>query len=117
MKKNEFLYLVSQTLVENPEWWSDTIRAMDHGLANSLQRERIKSSYLANAVCMLSTEAPKTTMKYRDIIQQGLQIAYHFFFKTAPIGEKMEQFLLEDYDLNEYLKRDIITHFCEITEP
>jgi len=104
MQKNEFLYLVSQNLIEHPEWWSDTIRAMDHGLAKSLYQERVKSSYLANAVVMLATEAPKTTMKFRDMIQQGLQITYHFFFKSAPVGKKLEEFLVEDYDLEEHLQ-------------
>ncbi len=106
MNKNEFLHTVSQNLIEHPEWWSDTIRAMDHGLAMSLHQERVKSSYLANAVVMLSTNAPKVAMKYRNMIQQGLQITYHFFFKDTKSGEKMEEFLVEDYDLNQYLEVD-----------
>lgn len=95
-KKEKFTDFVASVLAENPEWFGDTVYAMQYGLSHALSVERERSSDLASGLVFMVDWEQKKNKKfpYYHSIQRALR-ALWYHFGTAPIWKSIEP-LIED---------------------
>lgn len=95
MIKTYFLRLVTNTLIEHPDWWADTIKAMDHGLHIALENEREKVADMAYGFAYLVDQNPSFVEKQKLPLQKGLRALYEFF-DGASIAITIKKYLEDD---------------------
>lgn len=98
--KQKFVLYVATVLKENPEWFGDTVYAMQHGLSEALRSERANSSNLASGlVTMVSWEQKKNKkFPYYYNIQRALH-GLRRWYEGAGVWKDIEPLLQDgDYD-------------------
>lgn len=93
--KGMFLTAVRVVLYRHPEWFADTVLAMQSGLVSALEDERKKVSDLAYGFVTVALDAPKQTERNKSVIQPGLKTLAEFFDGTVS-AEQIKQWINEE---------------------
>lgn len=93
-EKQLFIGLVEQAIARHPDWFADTILAMQNGLVTRIDTEQKEKANLAYALAFFIQHAPKVAKKGGPLPSAYKTLLT--FFDGAPISRDIKQLVGDD---------------------